>query len=151
MNIQNDKISTGTWLLQYRHSQESKYYMPFIKLCTVIHTFSSSEFIDSINAQNSFLYLVMRSSLLAGHVPICCFRASLCALMFAQWNRMWSIDWCSLPHLHVGSSLRWNRRKYAFVIPCPVSTAVIFGVNFILDLSLAWAVGKYCLVAAAVW
>jgi hypothetical protein len=57
----------------------------------------------------------------------------------------------SLPHLHVASSLRWNRCKYAFVIPCPVSTDVISGVSFILDLSLAWTVGKYCLVAAAFW
>ena len=103
-----------------------------------------------MNAQNS-LYLVMRSSLIAGHVPICCCRTSVCALMFAQWNRMCSIDCYSLPHLHVASSLRWNRCKYAFVIPCPVSTDVISGVSFILDLSLAWTVGKYCLVTAAFW
>jgi hypothetical protein len=64
---------------------------------------------------------------------------------------MWSMDWYSLLHLHFASSLRWNRCKYAFVIPCPVSTAVIFGVSYILDLSLSWTVGKYCLVAAAFW
>jgi hypothetical protein len=36
------------------------------------------------------------------------------------------IHWlCSLPHLHIASCLRWNLCKYAFVIPCSVSTAVI--------------------------
>jgi hypothetical protein len=64
---------------------------------------------------------------------------------------MWSMAWYSFPHLHFASSLRWNRCKCALVIPCPVSTAVIFGVSLILDLSLSWTVGKYCLVATAFW
>ena len=36
------------------------------------------------------------------------------------------------------SSLRWHRCRYAFVIPCPFSTAVI-----------SCILGNYCLVAAA--
>jgi hypothetical protein len=36
-------------------------------------------------------------------------------------------------------------------MPCSVNTAVIFGVSFSLSLSLSWTVGKYCLVAAALW
>jgi hypothetical protein len=52
--------------------------------------------------KNSFLYLVMRSSLLAGHVPICSFRSSLWAFISSQWN---SMDWYSFPHLHFASSL----------------------------------------------
>ena len=72
-------------------------------------------------------------------------------VLFARWNRIWSMVWYSLPHVHVASSLRWNRCRYAFVIPCPVSTADIFGVSFILDLSLSWTVEKYCLVAEAFW
>jgi hypothetical protein len=107
--------------------------------------------IDSTNALNSFWYLIMRSRLLAGQVLSCCIRTSRWALVFAQLNRRWSMEWYSLPQLHVASSLRWNRCRYAFVIPCPVSTAVIFGVSFILDLSLSWSVGKYCLVAVALW
>jgi hypothetical protein len=89
--------------------------------------------------------------LFGGQVSICCFRTSRWALVFAQWNRRWSMDWYSLPQLHVASSLRWNRCRSAFVIPYPVSTAVIFGVSFILDLSLSWTVGKYCLLAVALW
>ena len=116
-----------------------------------LHTFRLSKYIDSMNAQNSFLCLVMRSSLLAGQVLVCCFRTSRWALVFAHWSRIWSTFWYSLPHVHVASSLRWNRCRYAFVIPCPVSTVDIFGVSFILDLSLSWTVGKYCLVAAAFW
>jgi hypothetical protein len=74
-----------------------------------------------------------------------------CVLRLGQWNSRWSIDWYSSPQLHAASSNRWNRCKYAFVIPWPVGTAVIFGVSFILDRTLCWIVGKYCLVAAALW
>ena len=115
------------------------------------HTLTLSKSIDSMNAQNSFLCLVMRSSLLAGQVPICCLRTPRWALVFAHWNRIWIMVWYSLPHVHFAFSLRWNRCRYAFVIPCPVSTADIFGVSFILDLSLSWTVGKYCLVAEDFW
>ena len=51
----------------------------------------SSKYIDSTNAQNFFWCLIMRSCLLTGQVPICCFRTSRWALVFAQWNR-WSME-----------------------------------------------------------
>jgi hypothetical protein len=89
------------------------------------YTFRLSKSIDSMNTKNSLLYFYMRSSLLAGHVPICCFRSSLWAFISSQWNIMWSMDWYSFPHLHFASSLRWIWYKYAFVIPCPGSTDII--------------------------
>ena len=87
------------------------------------HIFKLSNSIDSMNAQNSFLCLVMKSSLLAGQVAIWCFRTSSWALVFAHWNRLWSMVWYSLPQVHFASSLRWNRCRYAFDIPCQGSTA----------------------------
>ena len=111
----------------------------------------TSKSIALTKSQNSFWYLDARSYLLTGHVAMCCWKISRCALKFGQWNSRWSIDWFSSPQLHVPSSIKWNRCKYAFVFPWPVSTAVIFGVSFILDLALCWIVGKYCVVAAAFW
>ena len=109
----------------------------------------SSKSIALTKALNSFWYLDVKSSFLTGQVPICCLMTSRCSLKFGQWNSRWSIDWYSSPQLHVASSVGWNRCRYAFVIPWPVSTAVIFGVSFILDRTVCWIVGKYCLVAAA--
>ena len=71
-----------------------------------VHRFPAfrSKSIDSINAQNSFWCFIMRSCLLAGQVPICCFMTSRWALVFAQWNRRWSMigihccSYMSLPH-----------------------------------------------------
>jgi hypothetical protein len=82
-----------------------------------------SKSIDSTNQLQISWCLLIRFCSLAGHVPICRIIVSRCSLVLSQWNRRWSIDWCSLPHLHVASFLRWNLCKYAFVIPCSVSTA----------------------------
>ena len=110
-------------------------FIDFLIICLVLlieHSVCrTSKSIDSTYALNSFWYLNMSSCLLVGQVPICCFRTFRWALVFAQWNGRWSMVWYSWPQLHVASSLRWNRCRYTFVIPCPVSTAVIFGVSFI--------------------
>jgi hypothetical protein len=115
--------------------------------CFISHTYwafccRTSKSIDSTNALNFFWYLNMRSCLLAGQVLICCCRTARWELVFALWNRRWSMVWYSWLQLHVASSIRWNLCRYAFAIPCPVSTAVIFGVSFILDLSLSRTEGK---------
>jgi hypothetical protein len=39
-----------------------------------------------------FWYLLIRSCLLVGHVPVCRIVVSRCALVISQWNRRWSID-----------------------------------------------------------
>ena len=56
------------------------------------HTFKSAKSIDSINARNCFLYLVMRSSLLAGQVVYLyiCMYVCMCVFMYvfpAVWPR----------------------------------------------------------------
>jgi len=119
-------------------------------LTSYVHQFNIfrlSMSVDSINAQNSFLFLVMRSTLLASQVTIFFFWNSRWALVFRHWNRIWPMIWYSLSHVHVASSLMWKRFRSTFVIPCLVSTADIFGVSFILDLRLPWTVCKYCLFA----
>ena len=40
------------------------------------------------------------------------FSRSLCALVFIQWKRRWSIVWSPLPQMHVASSLKLNRWRY---------------------------------------
>ena len=64
---------------------------------------------------------------------------------------IWTMVWYSLPYVHVASSLWWNRFRHGLFIRNPVSTVEIFCVIYILDLTLAWSVGKYCLVAEAFW
>ena len=111
-----------------------------------------SKSIDSINSLYIFRYLVISSSLFSCKFIILFMLSlsrSLCALVFVQWKRRWSIVWSSLPQMHVASSLKLNRWRYALVLPCPDSTAVSFGVKLILISSLSRTDGKYCLVAVA--
>ena len=107
----------------------------------------SSKPIDSTNRLKIFWCSLIRFCLAVGHAPICRIMVSRCSLVFSQWNRIWSIVWYSL-QLHVASSLRWNLCKYAFVIPCSVNTAVIFGVSFSLSLSVITVIvgGYYILL-----
>ena len=51
--------------------------------------------------------------------------------------------------MHFASSRRLNRYKYAFVLPCPDSTAVSFEIRLIFVPSLSITLGKYSFVAYA--
>ena len=67
-----------------------------------------SKSVDSINTLYTFRYLVVSSSLFLCKFIILfmwSFSRSLCALVFVQWKRRWSIVWSSLPQMHVASSL----------------------------------------------
>jgi hypothetical protein len=101
----------------YMYSLVLMLFITYSLLC-----FISSKSIDSINQPKIFWCLLIRSCLLVGHVLICCNIISRCVLVLSQWNRRWSIDWYSLPHLHIASCLRWNLCKYAFVNSRTVQT-----------------------------
>jgi hypothetical protein len=106
-----------------------------------------SKSIDSIYALNTFRCLVISSGLLSSQfifLFIWSFRRSLCALVYEQWKRMWSIVWSSLPQMHFASSRSLKRWRYALILPCPDSTAVSFGVRLIFIPSLSRTDGKYC-------
>jgi len=57
--------------------------------------------------------------------------------------------WPLWPPIHLASSLKLNRLRYALVFPCPFSTAASFAVNVNFVPSLFCTDGKYCFVAAA--
>jgi len=116
-------LGCTTWRIpNYVHSFPKCLFIPgYWALCC-----RTSKSIDSTNAVDSFWYLNMRPCLLAGHVPNCCFRTSRWGLVFTRLNIRWSLFWYSWSQLHVVSSLRWNRCRYAFVIPCPVSIADLY-------------------------
>jgi len=107
----------------------------------------SSKSIDSINSQNTLVCLDISSGL--NFVQFCCWlvwciRVSLCVLVLSQWNGRWSMVWSLWPHIHLASSLRLNRWRYALVFPCPVSMAVSFVFSVIFVPSLSCTNGKYC-------
>ena len=103
----------------------------------IYYTFciKSSKSIDSINSQNTLLCLDISYCLNSIQFRcwlVWCIRASLCVLVLSQWNRRWSLVWSLWPHIHLASSLRLNRWRYALVFPCPVSTAVRFVFSVII-------------------
>jgi len=91
---------------------------------------------------NTLFLLGYELSLHAGQVPIFCFKPSCWMHVFTHWDKIWSVVWYSLPNMNFTSSLKWNRCRDAFFFPRPVSTADIFVVRIILDISLFWNVGK---------
>ena len=132
----------------------------FHELCSFICPFyhylslccNKSKSIDSLNAIYTFQCCLVISSILLScrliDLFVWSFSSSLWALVFVQWKRRWSIVWSSLPQMHFASSLKFNRWRYALVLPCPDRTAVSFGVRLILIPSLSRTDGKCCIVAA---
>ena len=126
------------------------YFFFFLHNCVhlfVCLTYSSlccnrSKSIDSINALYTFRYLVISSTLFSCKFIILFMLSlsrSLCSLVFVQWKRRWSIVWSSLSQMHVASSLKLNRWRYALVLTCPDSTAVVhIKCNVIWDIGVIW-------------
>jgi hypothetical protein len=104
---------------------------------------------DSTNTLNCFWYLNMRFIWLSAR-----YLFAVLWLLIEHWcSRSETGDdpWFGI-HGRSFMSLPLSGETDAgmpFVIPSPVSTAVIFGVSFIFYLSLSRTVGKYSLVAAA--
>ena len=103
------------------------FFMNCVLLCVCSSYLSlccnRSKSIDSIHSLYTFRYLVISSSLLSCKfigLFIRCFSRSLCALVFVQFKRRWSIVWSSLPQMHFASSLKLNLWRYALILPCLV-------------------------------
>jgi hypothetical protein len=57
----------------------------------------------------------------------------------------------AFPQVHVGSSMILNRRRYAFVYPCPVTIAVKFCVRFNFMYVCMYLCMYVCMLVAVVY
>ena len=106
-----------------------------------------------VNLRNGFKCLLVNSSFLAGHLPvfrISCLSKSLCFLRRVQLLSLCSGVWSSILQGQVALSVSLNLWRCDLVLPCPVTSAVKFGVIFILRWILSWTFRKNCFVTAAI-
>ena len=89
--------------------------------------------------------------LLIGHcsdLVITAFSLSLSCSCRSQLYIIWSTVCSPLSQEHFGFSIILNLCRYVFILPCPVTMAVKFGVGLIRSFSLSTTLGKKDFVVA---